>query len=98
MVFGKAGFCCKLVQAYFSAKSGTEDIHGAGETLVELDARGLPDRWQTVYHFGNITVLLQMIGQQLSQVFLKTKLAEPFFIIRSQDCPDQGVEGRIPTV
>ena len=98
MIFGKTGFRCKLVQAYFSAKTGTEDIHCAGKAFVELDARGLPDRWQIVYRFGDAAVLLQMIRQQGSHLFFKPEFVMPFFLMRSQDRPDQGIEGCIPMV
>jgi len=98
MIFGKTGFRCKLAQANFSAKAGTEDIHSAGKSFIELNACGLPDRWQIVDNFGNVAVLLQMIGQQRSQLFFKTELVASCSLMRSQDRPDQGVEGRIPTV
>jgi hypothetical protein len=98
MIFGKTGFRCKLVKAYFSAKAGTEDIHCAGKAFVEFDARGLPDRRQIVYRFGDATVLLQMIRQQGSHLLFKPEFVMPFFLMRSQDRPDQGIEGRIPMV
>src|SRR5882757_5054114 len=39
-----------------------------------------------------------MIGQQGSQLLFKPELVKSCFLVRSHDRPDQGVEGRIPTV
>src|SRR5258708_28706831 len=33
-----------------------------------LNARGLPDRWQTVYNFGKVAVLLQMIDRKSTRL------------------------------
>jgi len=96
MVFGKTGFRCKPVEADFSTKAGTEDVHRAGKAFIELKARGFPDNRQVVYPFGDAAVLLQMIGQQGCHLFFQPELVVPRFVIRGQDRPDQGIEGRIP--
>lgn len=98
MIFGKTGLRREQLQRKLLALGGMNKIHGAGQLLIQRYARGQPHGRQLAHGLGNMTVPLQMIGQQSRELFFEEQLVEPILPVPTDHLVDKGVKEAIPSM